>query len=324
MYCAGCGSPADGRGEPCPWCGSVAFYAPVPAPPVAAPPAGGAGFALLVDGVCCAAVFVGGLALAAAIATGRGAHGLHAVTVRLGWLHLLLAAAVLVAYRLGAQLFGGRTLGRILADRTTTGRARARLLVPAVATTALLGAFVGVTAPVYAEERPRGYGAPATRSPTPIPTPTSTPTPPPDGRTQAIGVDTLLNASGDSRTSLRAALADAERCVNAAGAAATLQRVTDERSGQLDRARELPVDSIAGGAAIRNRLVEALTHSVAADRAFTAWASNVAAGRCGHDANYSEAGRASSSATAAKRAFCAAWNPVAVGYGLPTRAEADV
>jgi hypothetical protein len=317
MYCAGCGSPADGQHASCPWCGSVEFY-PAGYRPVyltAPRPAGGAAVALVVDAACCAVMFVGGLAVAAVIAVGRGAHGLHAATVRPGWLHLLLAAAVLIAYGLGAQLCGGRTLGRILADRA--GHGKARLLVPAVVTTALLGAFVGVTAPVYADERP--YAAPMT-----TPRPTPTPSPSPDGRTQAIGLDTLLNASSSSRTSLRAALSDADRCVDAASAADTLQRVTDERSGQLARARELPVDAIPGGANVRSLLVDALTYSVAADRAFTAWAANVAAGWCGHDAHYAEAGRASSSATAAKRAFCATWNPVASGYRLPTRTEDEV
>ncbi len=302
MYCSACGSPADGRYPSCAWCG----FAPAPR---------GAGVvALAVDLACCGAVFLAGLVVTAVIATGRGAHGLHAATVRLGWLHLLLAAAVLIAYALGAQLSGGRTLGRMLVGRAARGSGTARLFVPVVVTTAVLATMAGITAPVHAEAGstwgPSG-GSPERSATT-------------DGRTQAIGLDTLLNASSNSRTNLRAALNDAERCVNGASAAETLRRVTDERSGQLARARELPVDLIAGGAAIRIQLVAALTHSVAADEAFTAWARNVAAGRCGHDANYAEAGRASAAATTAKRAFCTAWNPVAAGYGLPTRVEADV
>jgi hypothetical protein len=313
MYCTGCGSPVDGRYPSCQWCGSL-FAPPAPAAPAA--PRGGAAVALAVDLACCGTVFVGGLAVTALIATGRGAHGLHAATVRLGWLHLLLAAAVLIAYLLGAQLSGGRTLGRILVGRATRGRGAVRLFVPVIATTAVLATMAGITAPVHADAGAASTVAPSGASPETSPTP--------NGRTQAIGLDTLLNASGSSRTSLRAALNDAERCVNAASAADTLRRVTDERSGQLARARELPVDAIAGGKAIRDQLVAALTHSVAADEAFTAWARNVAAGRCGHDANYAEAGRASSAATAAKRAFCTAWNPVAAAYGLPTRAEVEV
>lgn len=308
MYCTACGSPADGRGPSCAWCGSP--FAP-------AARQGGGAVALVVDLACCGAVFVGGLAVIAVIATGRGAHGLHAATVRLGWLHLLLAAAVVIAYLLGAQLSGGRTLGRILVGRAARGRGAVRLFVPAVVTTAVLATMAGVTAPVHAGAG--GAGATAGFSGASAPKSPAT-----DGRTQAIGLDTLLNASSNSRTNLRAALNDAERCVNAASAADTLRRVTDERSGQLARARELPVDAIAGGTAIRDRLVSALTHSVAADEAFTAWARNVATGRCGHDANYAEAGRASSAATTAKRAFCTAWNPVAAGYGLPTRVEAEV
>lgn len=298
MYCAVCGAAADGGSRSCAWCGSIF-------------PGRNSAAALAVDLACCGAVFAGGLVVTALVATGRGAHGLHAATVRLGWLHLLFAAAVLIAYSLGAQLCGGRTLGRMLVDRGAGRRGAVRLLIPAVVTTGVLATMAGVTAPVHAEP-----AAPLTASPGTSPTP--------DGRTQAIGLDTLLNSSSNSRTSLRAALNDAERCVNAASAADTLRRVTDERSGQLARARELPVDAIAGGVAIRGQLVAALTHSVAADEAFTAWARNVAAGRCGHDANYAEAGRQSSSATAAKRAFCAAWNPVASRYGLPARAEVEV
>jgi hypothetical protein len=266
---------------------------------------------LAVDLVSCGGVYAAGLAVAGLVATGRGAEGLHAATARLGWLHLLLAAAVLVAYRLGAQLSGGRTLGRMLVDGAASG-GTVGLFAPAVVTTLVLGTLTGVTAPpVLAEPAP------------PVPVPSGS-APAADGRTQAIGLDTLIDASSNSRTRLRTALADADRCVNARSAAETLRQVTAERDGQLSRARELPVNAVPQGPAIRDHLVAALTHSVAADRAFTAWAENVAAGRCGHDANYAEAGRSSTAATAAKRAFCAAWNPVAVGYGLPTRTEDQV
>ncbi|WP_203931636.1 hypothetical protein [Virgisporangium ochraceum] len=300
MYCPGCGTARDGRYPSCPWCGTS--FGPPPA-------RAGAGFAVLaVDIVSCGGVYAAGLAVAGLVATGRGAEGLHAATARLGWLHLLLAAAVLVAYRLGAQLAGGRTLGRILLEgAAATGTVP--LFAPAVVTTLVLGTLTGVTAP------------PVRAGPAPVP---STASPTTDGRTQAIGLDTLIAASSNSRTRLRTALADADRCVDAEAAADTLRQVTAERDGQLSRARELPVDAIPNGRTIRDHLVAALAHSVAADRAFTAWADNVASGRCGQDANYAEAGRASTAATAAKRSFCSAWNPVAVGFGLPTRTEDEV
>jgi hypothetical protein len=84
------------------------------------------------------------------------------------------------------------------------------------------------------------------------------------------------------------------------------------------------VDLIHNGAQIRNTLVDALTYSVAADRAFGAWAEYIAAGNCGHDSNYRDASAASESATSAKRQFCQAWNPVAVSFGLSTRNEGEV
>jgi hypothetical protein len=78
------------------------------------------------------------------------------------------------------------------------------------------------------------------------------------------------------------------------------------------------------GEQIRSHLVQALDHSVAADRAFAAWADEVARGSCGHDGNYRAGEQASTLAQAAKRRFCAAWNTVAAGMGLRTRSQDEV
>ena len=43
-----------------------------------------------------------------------------------------------------------------------------------------------------------------------------------------------------------------------------------------------------------------------------------------HNADYAAADQASATATAAKQAFVAAWNPVAMRYGLRQWVEADL
>jgi hypothetical protein len=362
MICPACGLPADPSHRYCARCNTDLYPAqpvssyelwpatepvspepayPYPHPPHHLPPPPMPGLrgawllALMVDGLFGAFVLLCGLALATVIARGRGADGLNAVLHRLGWLHLFLALVVLGIYRLGAFWLGGRTLGRIWTDRLggrqfPDARSPVPMLIPTLVTTAVLGVIVGSTVPVSA--RTDRTGSPAVPSPS-----ASSPAGKASGGTaggdaprrsdaaaQARALNEVLDASTNSRASLRDALAAADSCDTSGRAVTTVRRVADERQAQLSQARTLVVDALPTGTQIRDQLVAALQHSVAADQAFAAWAQNVANGHCGHDSNYATAQSESSAAQAAKQRFCQTWNPVAVAAGLPARTEDQV
>jgi hypothetical protein len=278
----------------------------------------------LVDAAFCALLLAGALLLAVLIAGGRGAPGAAAVTSALGLAHLGIATVVVAVYRLAATWLRSRTLGRRAADRLAASPYRAAppvragrpvmpMLVPTLLIAGFAGALTGATVPTAGVTATAAWSGPAARD-----------YPRDLADAQARTLDGLLDASAGSRTSLRAALADAEACRSGAAAAATLRRVADERDLQLRRARDLPVDALPNGPDARTALVEALLHSVSADRAFALWAERVGTGYCGHDANHVDATAASRAATAAKRRFCLLWNPIATGAGLRTRVEEEV
>jgi hypothetical protein len=148
----------------------------------------------------------------------------------------------------------------------------------------------------------------------------------PDGRSQAMAIDALLNASSGSRGQLGPALDQVEKCGNLTAATATLQQVVTERDGQVHQGQGLVVDQLDHGDQLRSLLVQALTYSLQADQSFVAWAKNAANGCTGkatHDADYTAAQTASSGATTSKQSFVQLWNPIATKYGLPTRSESN-
>jgi hypothetical protein len=303
---------------------------------------------ILADAFVCLVVLAVGFATAIGVARGRGAHSVAAVTDRLGWIHLVLALAVVVVYGAGGWWIAGRTPGQVLADRMVGARPQFRRSMLASAVPALVLALLvavptgravptggGVPVGAGAESQaasPSGSGslaAPAGEASSTAAgggataTETTEPTPA-DGSAQAAAVDHLLGASTTSRGLLRSALNDLDQCVNAGTAVANLRRVTSQRAAQLDQARTLRTDLLPGGETIRDALIAALSHSVAADQAFTAWGERVASGRCGHEAHYRDGMDASAAAQVSKKQFCAAWNPVAQSFGLPTRSEAEI
>jgi hypothetical protein len=312
------------------------------APPM--PPAGNDPSQRLVanvaDGLICVLVLAVGLAIATWVARSRGGRGLTMITERLSWLHLVLAVVVLVVYRVGSRWIAGQTPGQVLAGRLAGSQVAARrpvvsAIAPAVIVAVLVSVLVGRAVPVGAAVQPNGNGSGAAQSAGPSPQSVISPTsivpsePVPvsaadDPAAQASTVDALLSDSVASRSRLRAALADLDRCVNATAAVNDLRQVTSQRGALLGRAQNLATEQLSGGGRIRGALIAALTHSVAADKAFTAWGQRVASGRCGHDGNYQDGLDASAAAQVAKKQFCAAWNPVAASFGLPQRTEAEL
>jgi hypothetical protein len=237
---------------------------------------------------------------------------------------------VLGVYVAGSRLIAGQTPGTALVNRLAGSRAPTRrpaisALVPALLVALLVSFLVGRAVPVGATESPSGSGGGTAVSPQPsFSPPAPQPSPTVDPQTQAVAVDQVLHSSTASRAKLKAALTTLDGCHDAAAAATDLTEVASERSAQLSQASVLVLDQLPGGTEIRAALVEALTHSVAADQDFVAWGQQVAAGHCGHDANYQAGLDASKTAQDAKKRFCAAWNPVAATYGLPQRTQADI
>jgi hypothetical protein len=101
---------------------------------------------------------------------------------------------------------------------------------------------------------------------------------------------------------------------------ADLERITAARVDQLNRAKALPVDQLDNGAAAQDLLVKALDYSVQADQHFTAWAAGVrdtgCQGAAPRTGDYQAASAASNQASAAKREFVKAWNPIAGTHGV--------
>ncbi|HEY0699182.1 MAG TPA: hypothetical protein VGD43_15385, partial [Micromonospora sp.] len=174
----------------------------------------------------------------------------------------------------------------------------------------------------------RGRPVPSLTTPEPAltpPGPSSSPTgTTDDARSQAEVLDSLLDASAGSRKLLLRALQDAGNCINTVAAAQALDQVADERNTQLQQVRELRVTALRNGTQIQATLLEALTRSVEADRAFARWARGIRAEGCQQDGNYRDGVSASSAARAAKALFCSVWNPVAAGFGLPRRTLEEI
>ncbi|GAA3445241.1 hypothetical protein [Planomonospora venezuelensis] len=146
-------------------------------------------------------------------------------------------------------------------------------------------------------------------------------------REQAEAMDSLLTESGEARSGLGPALDRLRSCTDTSAALATVERVTEIRREQVSRVETLAVDALDGGERVRESLAEALTASRDADEKFLAWAARQDADcRPGSvdDPDYRGGLSHSTEATAAKRAFLAAWNPLAVRYGLPERAEHEI
>jgi alpha-tubulin suppressor-like RCC1 family protein len=140
-------------------------------------------------------------------------------------------------------------------------------------------------------------------------------------RTFGGRIETHLRQLASGRTRLRNALAGVFNCsLSPRAAGVQVAAVTRNREGILARLNAQPAPT-AQAAQILVRLRRALSHSIAADRAYEAWLRYLdGQPRCStrRNADLNAAQRQDRLATAAKRRFVSAFNPLARRLGLRT------
>ncbi|MFB9964816.1 hypothetical protein [Sinosporangium siamense] len=147
-------------------------------------------------------------------------------------------------------------------------------------------------------------------------------------REQALAINDILEQSKPSRGALRSALSEMLRCSNMGEAIVNIEHVTRQRGRQADEAEGLNVSALADGAELKDSLVQALSASYRADKAYLKWAkryrSRACSGKTVGDPNYDAGNAASAQATSAKSDFVALWNPVAEQEGLLRRTNDEI
>ncbi|MEV0241796.1 hypothetical protein AB0I06_17960 [Streptomyces sp. NPDC050674] len=144
-------------------------------------------------------------------------------------------------------------------------------------------------------------------------------------RAQAVELDKLLADSGNSRSTVIAAVADVKGCDNLSQAAKDLRDAAKQRSGLVTRLSGIEVDKLPDHAALTSALTKAWQASASADNHYAAWADQTA-GRKGckkgqaRVTGQTQAGnRASGVASAEKAKAAGLWNGIARKYGLTER-----
>ncbi|GAA1807009.1 hypothetical protein [Actinomadura chokoriensis] len=130
-----------------------------------------------------------------------------------------------------------------------------------------------------------------------------------DADAQAGAVNDLLDDMGRTRSDLGTVVE--EGCTSSG-----LQRILDERSGQLEKARALDVGALDNGTQMKDALVRALEASTESNQRYL----DVAPG-CPSDDEVSDV---NSRASNAKSEFIGYWTPIAEKAGLPSRTESDI
>ncbi|NBE97818.1 hypothetical protein FE391_29190 [Nonomuraea sp. KC401] len=164
-------------------------------------------------------------------------------------------------------------------------------------------------------------GEPSPTSPyEPAPSSTTATPPTQPAEQQAWAVNDLLSSSSSARSSLSDAIEHARRCERRG--LDTIQDITDRRREQLTDARALGMTALAGGAELKDALVDALRASYEADAAFLAWARRQAGGNCrgstAGDRDFRRGIDRSGTAQKAKVRFSKMWRPIAIKYDLTT------
>ncbi|MCG5211908.1 hypothetical protein [Streptosporangium sp. KLBMP 9127] len=148
-----------------------------------------------------------------------------------------------------------------------------------------------------------------------------------DAAGQVMAIDAILSDSGGARSGLGPALTQVRTCEETETGIKTIERVTEARRGQVEQVAKLGVGAIDDGAALKQSLATALGASLEADERFLAWARRHAADCAADwttDPDYKRGLAASTKATAAKKEFLAAWNPLATAHDLPERAAHEI
>ncbi|MGV9380035.1 hypothetical protein ACWDRB_29735 [Nonomuraea sp. NPDC003707] len=219
-------------------------------------------------------------------------------------------------------------------SRPLPRRLRAPLIAVGTAVLALIGAIVFInlnnrdeiipTADSRTTEpAPAGSVVSQPSAPVASTTPASS-----DAHYQAVAIDDLLELSEPSRGALRDALSQMLRCSKTGAAIAAIEQVTKQRGKQANRAKSLDVSGLAKGVELKDALVQALSASHRADKAYLKWAkryqSRGCSGKTVGDLDYDTGNSASEEATEAKSTFVGLWNPLAEQEGLPGRTKDEI
>lgn len=147
-----------------------------------------------------------------------------------------------------------------------------------------------------------------------------------DAEAQAKALDSLLNTSGASRSSVVGAVESIRNCKNLPGAASDLRAAATQRTGLVTQLGGLSVDKLPNHEALTTALTKAWQASSAADGHYAAWADQAAGGgkvcKGGHARTTAEAqagNKESGTATSQKKAAVKLWNAIATKYGLTQR-----
>ncbi|WP_167604436.1 hypothetical protein [Micromonospora auratinigra] len=147
-------------------------------------------------------------------------------------------------------------------------------------------------------------------------------------RAQAAALAEILSRSKQDRRTIAPAVEKVTRCVDPTGAAADFRQAGAGRRDVLRRVTAIETDELPHGAELRSNLVSALSHSAAADDAYSRWARAVARHGCRSSAmrgtDRKTGDRESRAATEAKQRFVALWNPVARQSGDPVLSYRDI
>jgi hypothetical protein len=148
------------------------------------------------------------------------------------------------------------------------------------------------------------------------------------GRAEALAIAALVAKSGSARKQVIDAVNGVSNCsVDPLDGENAMTAAADTRQQVLDGISGVPGGLPEAGAVLAP-LQEAMRQSIDANRAFGAWMGFVHVQGCNGKApvnnDFADANAASARATAAKKAFVAAWNPIAARYGLSPVTETDL
>ncbi len=143
---------------------------------------------------------------------------------------------------------------------------------------------------------------------------------------QATAMNSLLQDSSNSRTSVESSVQEVQNCSDIADGTSGLQQVVSERSTELSEADNLSTGAMPNGATLKSDLIGAIKNSLDADNDFLSWAQGVGgcSGSAPEDSNYQAAMNASSTAVSYKNDFVTLWNPIAQSQGFSTLTQADI
>jgi hypothetical protein len=143
---------------------------------------------------------------------------------------------------------------------------------------------------------------------------------------QAQALDSLLNTSGNSRSSVVNAVGSVKNCRDLGGAASALRTASGQRTGLITKLGSLSVDKLPNHAALTDALTKAWTASAAADSHYANWADQAQSnhhvckgGTARSTGEAQAANQASGTATEQKKRAVKLWNAIARQYGLTQR-----